>query len=231
MEMIFPNEVWLEIFKKIDMQKLMELRLVCHQFYDLIEYLLNTNPEWKVLADETILYECLEMTMQRAYPYELVSHWMDIHDPVLWRGTYLSYKKWQKVLVNTFTQDTIDTTASFGNISCICTFDTFIAIAFDNGFIAVYSIDDISNPFYVANHGNDLVQVEFWYADGKVMVVSVGVDCALKFWDTQSKNEISSNGFFANSISSGECRHFCIGDMGGILTSYERVDNLYNIGT
>ncbi|CAH1640417.1 unnamed protein product [Spodoptera littoralis] len=230
-ETIFPNEIWLEIFKNIDRPQLMELRLVCHHFYDLIEHLLNRDPAWIQLTRATILYECLEMTMQRAYPYELVSHWKDIHDPILWRGTYLSYKKWQKVLVNSYKKDTIDATASYGNISCMCTFDKYIAIAFDTGLIANYSIDDLSKPFYVANHGIDIMQVEFWYSDGNVMVVSLGDDCCLKFWDLQNRNEVSSGSYFANSISFGECRHFCITDMGGILTSYERVDNHVIPGT
>lgn len=222
-EVTFPNEVWLEIFKRIDRPKLMELRLVCKQFYDLIEDLLNKNLEWKKLSDEAILYECLEMTMQRAFPYVLVSHWTEIDDPVLWRGTYLSYKKWQKVLVNPQTKYTIVPALNYGDISCICTFDKYITIAFDNGLIANYTIDNISQPFYLANHSTSIIQVEFWYSNGDVLVVTVGNDSALKFWDLQKKIEISTNGFFGNSISSGECRHFCIGDMGGILTSYERV--------
>ncbi|CAH2093567.1 unnamed protein product [Euphydryas editha] len=222
-EVTFPTEVWLEIFKKIDRTNLMELRLVCHNFYDMIEYLLNKNPVWKKVTDEIILDECLEMTMQRAHPYVLVSQWNEIEDPVLWRGTYLSFKKWQKVLINPHTKNTIVSTSNFGDISCICTFDKYIAIGFDNGSIANYTIDNISQPFYLANHGTRLIQVEFWYCNGDVLVVSVGDDFALKFWDLQNKIEITTSGFFANSINSGECRHFCIGNMGGILTSYDRV--------
>ncbi|KAI8429108.1 hypothetical protein MSG28_007662 [Choristoneura fumiferana] len=222
-EVTLPNEIWLKIFKMTDRPKLMELRLVCHRFYDLIEDLLNK--KWKKLAKEAISYECLEMTMQRAYPYYLASNWIDIHDPVLWRGTYFSYKKWQKVLVNPYTKDAIVPTSNFGGISCIRTFDKFIAIAFVNGSIASYTIDSIYQPFYVAHHGSNLIQIEFWYSNGDVLLVSVGDDYALKFWDLQNKIEIATNGFFANIISSGECRHFCIGDMGGILTSYERVGN------
>ncbi|CAH2093568.1 unnamed protein product [Euphydryas editha] len=51
----------------------------------------------------------------------------------------------------------------------------------------------------------------------------IGDDFALKFWDLQNKIEITTSGFFANSINPGECRHFCIGYMKGILTSYDRV--------
>ncbi|XP_075987297.1 uncharacterized protein LOC142983958 isoform X2 [Anticarsia gemmatalis] len=225
MALTYPNEIWLEIFKRIDRPKLMELRLVCHQFYDLIEYLLNQSPEWKSLAFNTILYECLEMTMQRAYPYYLACHWMDIDDPALWRGTYLSYKKWQKVLVNSHTKDTIVPEADLGTISCLSTFDKYIAISFHCGLIASYTVDDLSRPFYLANHGTSIKQVEFWYSDGNVMFVSVGDDCTLKFWDLQNKIEIVTDGFLANSISSGECRHFCIAEKGGIVTSYEKVGN------
>ncbi|XP_075987299.1 uncharacterized protein LOC142983959 [Anticarsia gemmatalis] len=225
MALTFPNEIWLEIFKKIDRPKLMELRLVCHQFYDLIEYLLNQSPEWKDLAHDTILYECLEMTMQRAYPYYLATHWLYIHDPVLWRGTYLSYKKWQKVLVNSHTKDTIVPEADLGTISCLSTFDKYIAISFHCGLIASYTVDDLSRPFYLANHGTSIKEVLFWYSDGNVMFVSLGDDCTMKFWDLQNKIEIVTDGFVANNISSGECRHFCIADKGGIVTSYERVGN------
>ncbi|KAG8033925.1 hypothetical protein G9C98_008406 [Cotesia typhae] len=229
-EEIFPNEIWLEIFNRIDIPQLMELRLVCRHFYELIERVLNRHPGWKSLADKKILYECLEHTMQRAYPYDLISHWMDIDDPVIWRGSYLSFMKWQKVLVNEPTKDAIVSTLNFGDVSCVCTFDKYISIAYENGAIANYTLDNINQPFYLAYHGTGIVQIEFWYSNGDVLVVSLGDNNDLKFWDLENKVEIATNGFFANSISSGECRHFCIGDMGGILTSYERVGNLISPG-
>lgn len=104
---------------------MMELRLVCRHFYELIERVLNNHPGWKPLMDSKILYECLEQTMQRAYPYDLISHWMDIDDPVIWRGSYLSFMKWQKVLVNEPTKDAIVSTSNFGDVSCVCTFGEF----------------------------------------------------------------------------------------------------------
>ncbi|CAD6244734.1 GSCOCG00013446001-RA-CDS [Cotesia congregata] len=230
-EDIFPNEIWFEIFSRIDIPQLMELRLVCCHFNELIESILNKHPAWKPMTDNKILYECLEHTMQRAYPYVLISHWMDIDDPVIWRGTYLSFMKWQKVLVNEPTIDAIVSTSNFGDVSCVCTFDKYIAIAYENGAIANYTVDDINQPFYLAYHGTGITQIEFWYSNGDVLVVSLGDNNDLKFWDLENKVEIATNGFFANSISSGECRHFCIGDMEGTLTSYERVGNFISPGS
>ncbi|XP_044587647.1 uncharacterized protein LOC123267171 isoform X2 [Cotesia glomerata] len=186
MDVTFPSEIWLEIFKWIKLPKLMELRLVCRLFYHLIEYNLDETQEWRSLAYKTLYDDCLYTTMQRAFPYHIVT---EKDHPILWRRTYLSSKKWKKVMENEHKKDSIILVSSCSKISCIRTFDD------------------------------------------EVLIVTVGQDNGLKFWDLQNKKEIVTTGFYANCINSGECRHFCIGEWDGILTSYEKIDNQITTGS
>ncbi|KAH0546669.1 hypothetical protein KQX54_013390 [Cotesia glomerata] len=364
MEDMFPVEIWMHIFEWIDLSKLMELRLVSRFFFNLIEYFLNKSPKWKELAESTIMFEFVNSTKQRAYPYYLGSNDSNINDPILWQGTYLSYKKWQKILGKEHEKDFIVPMSSCSRITCISTFDKYISIGLDDGFIENYSTDDLKTPFYIANCNIFIKQTAFWYTsyvityhtilpitaiesrlsslagipstsksspnassslllvsalsislydklnlrnvdmntmdpsemarflitvvrkalndvapfvvrkvsrrqspwlthdlklelrhrdviykrarrtndqsllerriklisfsfylDDQVLVVIIGKDNTLKFLDLQNKVEISTPGFFANCINYGECRHFCIGDMDGILTCYEKFEN------
>ncbi|KAH0555593.1 hypothetical protein KQX54_020305 [Cotesia glomerata] len=106
METWLPVEIWIYIFELLDLSKLMELRLVSRFFYNLIESYLNTSPIWKDLS-ENMMYDYMSLTMQRAYPYVFETHDWHIDDPILWRGTYLSYKKWQFILENEHEKDFI----------------------------------------------------------------------------------------------------------------------------
>ncbi|XP_044590252.1 uncharacterized protein LOC123268885 [Cotesia glomerata] len=225
MEDMFPVEIWMHIFEWIDLSKLMELRLVSRFFFNLIEYFLNKSPKWKELAESTIMFEFVNSTKQRAYPYYLGSNDSNINDPILWQGTYLSYKKWQKILGKEHEKDFIVPMSSCSRITCISTFDKYISIGLDDGFIENYSTDDLKTPFYIANCNIFIKQTAFWYTNDQVLVVIIGKDNTLKFLDLQNKVEISTPGFFANCINYGECRHFCIGDMDGILTCYEKFEN------
>ncbi|KAH0563600.1 hypothetical protein KQX54_002844 [Cotesia glomerata] len=200
MEDIFPVEIWMHIFKWIDTSKLMELRLVSRFFFNLIECIFNKSRKWKELAQSTIMPDFLNLTMQRAYPYYLGICNSNIDDPILWRGTYLSYKKWQKVLGKEHEKDFIAPMSSCGRITCISTFDKYISIGLDNGFIENYSTDDLKTPFYIVNCNIYVKQTAFWYTNDQVLVVIVRKDNALKFLDLQNKVEISTPGFFANCI-------------------------------
>ncbi|XP_074106774.1 uncharacterized protein LOC141532359 [Cotesia typhae] len=226
MDVTFPCEIWLEIFKWINLPKLMELRLVCRLFYHMIEDNLNKNQEWRSLAYETLYNDCFHTTMQRAFPYHIVSE----DNPILWRGTYLSSKKWKKVMENEH-KDSIILVSSYSKISCIRTFDKYMSIALDSGVIENYTIDDLEMPYYLAHHNTYIKQIVFWYTNDEVLIVTVGQDNGLKFWDLQNKKEIVTTGFYANCINSGECRHFCIGEWNGILTSYEKIDNQITAGS
>ncbi|XP_057334225.1 uncharacterized protein LOC130673265 isoform X2 [Microplitis mediator] len=227
---MFPPEIWMIILKKLDRRKLMEMRLVSRFFYDIIEEYLEKNNIWRKLCDEDILFECKTLTMQRAYPYELVIHQNQVTDSALWRGTFFSHKAWRKAMGLQEKQDSIVPLSSLGEIKCICTFDKYIAIAFSLGTINVYTIDDINIPFYMATHENEVNQIEFWYSNGDLLVVSLDINHTLRFWDVNKHIEIATAGFFANSISTGECRHFCLAEMDGILTSYVKVDNQITAG-
>ncbi|KAH0563601.1 hypothetical protein KQX54_002849 [Cotesia glomerata] len=205
----------------------MELRLVCRLFYHLIEDNFNKNKEWRSLAYETLYDDCFYTTMRRTFPYHIVS---EEDNPILWRGTYLSSKKWKKVMQNKHKKNSI-ILVSYSKISCIRTFDRYISIALDNGMIENYTIDDLETPYYLAHHNTYIKQIVFWYTNDEVLIVTVGQDNSLKFWDLQNKKEIVTTGFYANWINSGECRHFCIGEWDGILTSYEKIDNQITAGS
>ncbi|KAH0534496.1 hypothetical protein KQX54_004584 [Cotesia glomerata] len=206
----------------------MELRLVCRLFYHLIEYNLDETQEWRSLAYKTLYDDCLYTTMQRAFPYHIVT---EKDHPILWRRTYLSSKKWKKVMENEHKKDSIILVSSCSKISCIRTFDKYISIALDNGVIENYTIDDLKTPYSLAHHNTYIKQIVFWYTNDEVLIVTVGQDNGLKFWDLQNKKEIVTTGFYANCINSGECRHFCIGEWDGILTSYEKIDNQITTGS
>ncbi|XP_008561039.1 uncharacterized protein LOC103580895 isoform X2 [Microplitis demolitor] len=222
---MFPPEIWLIILKKLDRRTLMEMRLVSRFFYDIVEEYFEKNNVWRKLCDEDILFECKTLTMQRAHPYELIIHQNQVTDPALWRGTFFSHKKWRKAMELEEKKDSIVPLPTLGEIKCISTFDKYIAVAFSYGTINVYTIDDINIPFYMANHDNEINQIEFWYSSGDILIVSLDVDHGMRFWDINKHIEIATAGFFANSISTGECRHFCLAEMDGILTSYEKVDD------
>ncbi|CAG5082745.1 Protein of unknown function [Cotesia congregata] len=164
----------------------MELRLVCRLFYHLIEDNFNKNKEWISLAYTTLYSDCFHTTMWRAFPYHIVS---EEDNPILWRGTYLSSKKWKKVMENEHKKDSIILVSSYSKTSCIRTFEN-------------YTIDDLETPYYLAHHNTYIKQIVFWYTSYLHIV-----------------------------HSSGECRHFCIGEWDGISTSYEKIDNQITAGS
>ncbi|CAD6231775.1 GSCOCG00001579001-RA-CDS [Cotesia congregata] len=230
--MIFSDEVWLIILENLSIPELVKLRLVSHCFKELAEYVLKRHPGWEDLAKKNMQIEWLEDVMVKACPYDLISHQNEIHDPALWRKTYLSYINWQKILVKADVTFNKVPPSNFGYIVYTTTFDKYLLLVFGNNVIEIYTFVD-DDPFrllFKFQMNNYVPQAEFWQSNGDLLVVFQDRDSNLTFWDINKKIKITNNGCSSTRISRNGCRDFCIGENNGIITSFERDGNIISPG-
>ncbi|XP_074104389.1 uncharacterized protein LOC141530905 isoform X2 [Cotesia typhae] len=222
--MTIPDHLWIIILKNLTIQKLIELRAFSRHFYRMVEYVLRKHPGWGDFVRTTISPEWLDDVMAKACPYDLISLQNDNHNLLLWRKVYIYYKKWQNVLESRYRSFTITTPPDFGLIKMASTFEDYILIGYEEDMIGIYTWtnNNLNLLFLIENEEQYLTQGEFWYCNGSLLVVSVDNQSGLRFWDLRNNIELINRDCFAESIHYNGCRDFCIGELSGILTSFER---------
>lgn len=124
-DMMFPEEIWEEIFKRIDdVDDLIKLQSVCLNFNKWIQRLLDRDIYWKKYCQD-IPDECSYAILNKVFPdlvHDVDVSWQDIIDNYRWRKIYMSRKKWNSCLKRKPFIDSVKNFPSFSKYECItCT--------------------------------------------------------------------------------------------------------------
>ncbi|XP_044581868.1 uncharacterized protein LOC123263300 isoform X1 [Cotesia glomerata] len=225
------NSLWKKIFEKLDFRTFVGLRMVNQEFCKEVKKHLYELEIWRLMCYEQTLFDCRTMTMARRFPYELITHQSEVDNQDLWRGTYSSFKKWAKVIESPQnTQLMLSVSHLRTNITCVTTFDKYLLISFENGDMNCYDYSAIDKnvPVFTVHRNHRILQCEFWYCtsrstrhSAKLIIIAKDIRNHLSFWDLKQKQRLFAGDCKADSICTGEGRHFCIAQYDGILTSYE----------
>ncbi|XP_074114555.1 uncharacterized protein LOC141537454 [Cotesia typhae] len=225
------KSLWKKIFEKLDFRTFVGLRMVNREFCKEVKKHLYELEVWRFMCYEQTLLDCRTMTMARRFPHELITHQSEVDNQDLWRGTYLSFKKWARIIESPHNNNLMLSASHVGTyITCITTFDKYLLVSFENGLMNCYdhSVIDKNIPVFTVQHSHRILQCEFWYStnrkgkhSAKVIIVARDRKSHLSFWDLKRKQRIFAGDCKSHNICTGEGRHFCIAEYDGVLTSYE----------
>ncbi|KAG8041098.1 hypothetical protein G9C98_002086 [Cotesia typhae] len=215
---MFPNEIWKMILTKItDGKDLIKLRRVNYTFYSLIEPLVLGRRVWENLFSDKMLpwkYRILSMILPKT---EDATWKLTLQKS--WRKMVLSYKKW-RLFTNRNNDVSIRTcqlTKFLGyneNIVCIAVLANTLAIATSEASIYFYELPNLDQPAFDVNNFIAVTQMEFWYADGNLILIAMDESNRLSFWSVSRRKAMTielsglnfcvglNNRFFLKTFSS-----------------------------
>ncbi|XP_008558328.1 uncharacterized protein LOC103578862 [Microplitis demolitor] len=207
-DMMFPEEIWEEIFKRIDdVDDLIKLQSVCLNFNKWIQRLLDRDIYWKKYCQD-IPDECSYAILNKVFPdlvHDVDVSWQDIIDNYRWRKIYMSRKKWNSCLKRKPFIDSVKNFPSFSKYECItCTavWDDILAVATSEGLIYFSRTYKPDKVFFKADHKEQVHQIKFWYTDNQLIVVTSSIYERIKYWNVTEKKEIDTNNCYRGTIIS-----------------------------
>ncbi|XP_074109894.1 uncharacterized protein LOC141534444 [Cotesia typhae] len=206
--MMFPEEIWEEIFKKIDdVADLIKLQSVCVSFNKWIRRLLERDVNWKKRC-QAISDQGHYAIFTKVYPNlisDIDSSWKNDIDNRDWRKIFMSWKKWNFSLNREVFVDSVYDFPTFSRnevITCIDVWDDIVGTATSEGLIYFCKTYEPGKIIYRADHKEEVRQIKFWYTGNELLAVTCSIYEKIKFWNVFEKKEIDTNNCFSGRILS-----------------------------
>ncbi|XP_008544954.1 uncharacterized protein LOC103569436 [Microplitis demolitor] len=228
----FPDHLFLKIFKRLSVRKLIFLKIVHKRFYNLITKLLSKKKNlWRDAAQADIPRSVLCLFIKKRLPSVRADNYYQLDDEDFWKNIHLIRNKWEACASlavdheQKIVQDLLD-----GHVSCIATSDKYLAIGTKGSKVNVYKerdnyhdYDGNRYEFLFGRPGSEdqsIVKLIYWYTNKKKIIVTLSKNNNLKFWDLVTGKEfIDRQEYSAENICAGTDGSF-YSEFHGTVLSY-----------
>lgn len=130
----FPDHLFLKIFKRLSVRKLIFLKIVHKRFYNLITKLLSKKKNlWRDAAQADIPRSVLCLFIKKRLPSVRADNYYQLDDEDFWKNIHLIRNKWEACASlavdheQKIVQDLLD-----GHVSCIATSGNYSSFLINN---------------------------------------------------------------------------------------------------
>ncbi|KOC60887.1 hypothetical protein WH47_05665 [Habropoda laboriosa] len=192
--MMFPPEIWEQILIYVDSVVLINLKIVCKCWNEIINKILKQSDVWYKLCQNQIPEHFWTTLCETLCPNQFYVNFHEKNDAKFWMAVY---KLWIKCknLIKCDTQITciepLLKNPSSEYITCIDTCGSIIAMGTSEGFVYFYDISNLSRSTKcVVDHMEYIRKVQLLRDGTDIVCISCSINDHITFWHVNSLNLI-----------------------------------------
>ncbi|KAK1128762.1 hypothetical protein K0M31_019913 [Melipona bicolor] len=186
--MIFPPEIWERIFLYIDPLTLINMRITCKYWKNIIDQILQRSTLWYKLCKNEIPENLWSTLCETLNSKKFYTDFHERHDAKFWLAMYKLWIKCKTMTKCDTQSECVDLPieTSLEYITCIDTSENLIAIGSSEGYIYFYNTPDPQISECSVDHMEFVQSVKIIRDETNVICVSCSINNHISFWDVNS---------------------------------------------
>ncbi|OAD53840.1 hypothetical protein WN48_08813 [Eufriesea mexicana] len=188
--MIFPPEIWECILIHVDPITLINLKIICKCWKDIIDKILKQSALWYKLCKNEIPKHFWTTLCETLNPNKLYTNFHEEQDFKFWMSMYKLWIKCKNMTKYNVQEEYIKPSLKnkfSEHITCIDSSGSLIAVGTSDGFIYFYNMCNLStNTKYVVDHMECVQSVQFLRDETNTICISCSVNNHISFWDVST---------------------------------------------
>ncbi|CAD1470089.1 unnamed protein product [Heterotrigona itama] len=190
--MIFPVEIWERIFLYVDPPTLVNMRIICKCWKDIIDKMLQQSAQWYKLCKNKIPEEFWSTLCETLNSKKFYTNFHEIYDVQFWIAMYklwIKCKNMTKCDTQSKCVKLIDNPTEY--ITCTDTSENLLAIGTSEGLIYLYYLPNLQTCEYVINHMEYVHSIKLLRDETNIVCLCCSINDHISFWDVKTLKLLS----------------------------------------
>ncbi|CAK9797386.1 hypothetical protein ANTPLA_LOCUS1202 [Anthophora plagiata] len=187
--MIFPPEIWEQILVHVEPIVLINLKIVCKCWNEIINKILKQNGLWYELCKNQIPEHFWTTLCETLHPNKFYTDFHEKNDAKFWMAMYKLWIKCKNLTKCDTEINCIKPLKNFSSecITCIDTSGSMIAVGTSEGYIYFYDLNNLSiSTECIVDDMEYLHRVQFLRDETSIVCISCSINNHITFWDVNN---------------------------------------------
>ncbi|KAK9296560.1 hypothetical protein QLX08_009411 [Tetragonisca angustula] len=191
--MIFPLEIWENIFLYSDPLTLINMRITCKYWKNIIDRILQQGTPWYKLCKNEIPENLWSTLCETLNAKKFYTDFHKERDAKFWIAMYKLWIKCKNMTKCDTQSECVELPINIPleYITCIDTSENLIAVGTSRGVIYFYSITNLQVIDYIVDHMECVQSIKFLRDGTNIICVSCSINNHIYFWDVNTLNLIN----------------------------------------
>ncbi|XP_068980267.1 uncharacterized protein [Bombus flavifrons] len=189
--MIFPPDIWEHIFLYVDPLTLINLKIICKCWKEIIDKVLQQSTLWHKLCKDKIP-EHFWTTLCETLSPKKYTNFNEKHDVKFWIAMYKLWIKCKNMKKCNAQSKCIKPLKDHHSeyITCIDTSGNLLAMGTSAGFVYFYNIPNLRTSKHIVDHMEYIESVKLLRDETSIVCISSSINNHICFWDVSTLKPI-----------------------------------------